>query len=69
MAKLDWQGIKEDLQTSIKNERIWGMGGSLHSGENIERYEHLINLIDNEQYDDFMEEEDMEYYYDNFSIE
>lgn len=60
-SKVNWESVKKDIKSSISNERIWGLGGSEFSEENIMRLEEQLELIDNEDYESLLDYVDEDY--------
>jgi hypothetical protein len=60
-SRVNWESVKEDIKSSISNERIWGFGGSEFSEENIMRLEEELELIDNEDYESLLDYVDEDY--------
>lgn len=55
---VDWNAYKRDIEQSLANERLWGLGGSVLAEENIERFEEELYLIENENYDELLSKYD-----------
>lgn len=51
---IDWDAYKNDVEQSIVNETLWGMGGSPHAQDNIRALEEELSLIEDEAYDDIL---------------
>mgnify|MGYP005610492259 CR=1 FL=1 len=62
--KIDWEAVKQDIINNISNERIWGLGGSEFSDDNIENLEEDLSMIENEEYEKLIEKYDEDYFED-----
>jgi hypothetical protein len=57
---VDWNAYKRNIEQSISNETIWGMGGSEFAEQNIENLKEELDLIINEEYAEVFSKYDIE---------
>ena len=50
--QIDWEDYRENVENSIRNERLWA---TEFSRGNIADLEYELELIDNEEYDELLD--------------
>ena len=51
---IDWGAYKNNVEQSIVNETLWGMGGSPYAQDNIRALQEELSLIEDEEYDEVL---------------
>ena len=57
---VDWSSYKDDVKKAIKNEELWGLGGSLSAYQNINDLEDELELIEQGEHEEVFNKYDKE---------